>query len=273
MSDITVQGIRIRVKDEGYGKPILFIHGHPDSADLWNAVIQYLPKEGYRYIRPDLPGYGESGDGKGFDLSIENRGQWVADVLAAVGVSEPVTIVGHDHGGVFAASFAVQYEAQVSKLILMNTLFHADTTWHLFAILWRTPFIGENMAFWQRYRLTLPLLKWYMRRGEPSLTNDYLSDLQKTFSRTMGQQMHRLYRAIDPELFEGWEDKFHAFIGRKATLVLWGAEDKYLPIKFAERMASHGAQLAIFTDAGHWLMVTKAEEVAHKIIHFLHEIE
>lgn len=271
MSDITVQGIRTRVKDDGYGKPIIFIHGHPDSADLWDDVIQHLPKEGYRYIRPDLPGYGESGDGKDLDLSIENRGKWVADVLEAIGVSDPVIVIGHDHGGAFAASFAVQYEQQVSKLILMNTLFHADYKWHLFGVLWRTPFVGEYMAFWQCYRLTLPLMKWYTKRGEPNLKSEYLKALHGTFTPKMGQQMLRLYRATTPELFAGWEDKLHALIERKSTLVLWGAQDKYLPIKFAERMASHGAQLAKFSDAGHWLMVTKPEEVARKITRFLNE--
>src|SRR5688572_6383468 len=207
MSDITVQGIRTRVKDSGYGKPIIFIHGHPDSGDLWDAVIEHLPKNDYRYIRPDLPGYGASGDGKTFDLSIENRGKWVADLLAAIGVHEPVIVVGHDHGGPFAAWFAVQYEQQVSKLILMNTLFHADYKWHLFGVLWRTLLVGEYMAFWQRFSITRPILIWAMNRSEPQLTNEYLAHVQKNFTPTMGQQMLRLYRATDPERFVGWEER------------------------------------------------------------------
>ena len=271
MADITVQGIRTRVKDDGYGKPIIFIHGHADSADVWDAVIKHLPVNGYRYIRPDLPGYGESGDGKTFDLSVENRGKWVADVLAALGVHEPVIVVGHDHGGPFAASFAVQYEQQVSRLILMNTLFHADYRWHFLPVLWRTPLVGEYVAFWQRFSITRPIMAWYMKRSEPAITWRYVSDLQKTFTRKMGRQMLRLYRASDPERFTGWEERLHAFISRKPTLVLWGEYDKYIPIKFAERLHAHGAQLAKFADAGHWLMITKPEEVARKIMRFLEE--
>jgi pimeloyl-ACP methyl ester carboxylesterase len=271
MADITVQGIRTRVKDEGYGKPIIFIHGHPDSADMWDSVIQYLPTDGYRYIRPDLPGYGESGDGKTFDLSIENRGKWVADVLAALGVHEPVIVVGHDHGGPFAASFAVQYEQQVSKLILMNTIFHADYKWHLFGRLWRTPLVGEYMAFWQSFSITRPLLIWAIKRSEPLIPDEHFAAVQKNLTRKMGQQMLRLYRATDPERFEGWEERLHAFMSRKPTLVLWGEHDKYIPLAFAERLHAHGAQLAKFADAGHWLMLTKPEEVARKIMRFLEE--
>ena len=269
MADITVQGIRTRVKDEGYGKPIIFIHGHPDSADLWDSVIQYLPSNGYRYIRPDLPGYGEAEDGKTFDLSLENRGKWVADVLTTINIHEPVIVVGHDHGGVFAASYSIQYEQQVSKLIMMNTLFHSDYHWHPFGALWRIPFVGEYMAFWQPYRITRPFMAWYMKRSEPALTSEYMADLQKTFTRKMGQQMLRLYRATDPEIFEKWEDKLYALVKRKPTLVLWGEQDKYIPLDFPERLAAHGAQLAKFPDAGHWLMITKPQEVARKIVRFL----
>ena len=83
--------------------------------------------------------------------------------------------------------------------------------------------------------------------------------------------MLRLYRATNQEDFEGWEERLHTFISRKPTLVLWGERDKYIPITFAERLHSHGAQLVRFADAGHWLMITKPEEVARKITRFLEE--
>ena len=39
---ITVADSRVYYRDEGSGPPILFLHGNPDSADLWNGVIAHL---------------------------------------------------------------------------------------------------------------------------------------------------------------------------------------------------------------------------------------
>src|SRR5687767_8237603 len=117
---IIVQNIKIRLNEAGSGQPILFLHGNPDSADMWNSVIEHLP-QGFHSLAPDLPGFGQSEAANNFDWSIKNRGQWVADVLDAAGITEPVVLVAHDHGGPFAASFAVQYPERVKQLVLQNT--------------------------------------------------------------------------------------------------------------------------------------------------------
>src|SRR5262249_515556 len=154
------QNIKIRVNETGDRQPVLFLHGNPDSADLWNGVIERLPHN-FHYLAPDLPGFGQSGSADQFDWSVGNRGKWVSDVLDALGIGEPVIIVGHDHGGLFVASFAVQFPQRVKQIILQNTLCHADYDWHLFGKLWRTPLVGEYMAFLQPYRIALPIALWY----------------------------------------------------------------------------------------------------------------
>ena len=266
---ITVQNIGVRVKESGSGQPVLFMHGHPDSADMWDGVIERLPTAGFRYIAPELPGYGQSGAATGFDWSLQNRGQYIADILDALGISEPVILVGHDHGGPFVASFAVQFPARVKKLVLQNTLFQSDYEWHLFGRLYRTPLVGEYMALTQGTILALPIAIWYMKKGSPLLTNDYIASLRKTWTRRMGQAMLALYRASDPALFAGWEDRLYELIGQKPVLVLWGDKDFYLPASFAERCGQHGAQVVHFPEAGHWLAVEKPADYAQHLTAFI----
>jgi pimeloyl-ACP methyl ester carboxylesterase len=272
MSDhiLTIQNIKIRVKDSGQGQPVLFMHGNPDSADLWTDVIGRLP-QGFRCIAPDLPGFGQSAAAYGFDWSIKNRGQWLADILDALGIKEPVVLVGHDHGGPFVASFAVQFPKRVKKLVLQNTLFNTDYDWHLFGKLWRMPLIGDYMALLQPYRITLPLLMWYVRKGAPLLTVDYVRALQKTWTYRMGRAMLALYRASDVREFAGWEDKLAAFIGSHPTLVVWGEKDYYLPIRFAEGWEKNGATLARFPEVGHWVMAEAPTEYAQQLTAFFAE--
>ncbi|GAB4511235.1 MAG: alpha/beta fold hydrolase [Anaerolineae bacterium] len=266
---VTVQNIQIRVKEQGNGQPMLFIHGNPDSAEMWDGVIARLPQHGFRYLAVDLPGYGQSGDTRHFDWSTENRGRWIADVLDALQVTEPVIIVAHDHGGPFGASFAVQYPERVKKLVLQNTLFFADYEWHIFGKLWRVPLLGEYLAFTQQFRITLPVAVWYMKRGSPLLTTRYIADLQKTWHWRMGKAMLALYRASTPALLQGWEERLMAFIGTTPTLVLWGDKDTYLPGRFAEQWHKAGAQLVRFPEAGHWLAIEKPAEYAHHLTAFI----
>jgi pimeloyl-ACP methyl ester carboxylesterase len=271
---ITVQNIKIHLNETGSGQPVLFIHGNPDSGEMWSSIIERLP-QGFHYLAPDLPGFGQSEAASHFDWSIKNRGQWVADLLDAAGITEPVALVGHDHGGPFVASFAVQYPDRVRQIVLQNTLFQADYDWHLFGKLWRLPLVGEYMAFWQRYRITLPLLIWYVRRGAPGLNNAYIAQLpqlQKTWTARMMQAMLAVYRASDPQDFAGWEEKLGVLLGRKPSLVLWGEHDAYLPIRFAEQWEKNGAKLIRFPDGGHWLAVEKPAEYAQHLAEFFQQV-
>lgn len=267
---VTAQGIKTRVKESGDGQPVLFIHGHPDSADMWDGVIAQLPA-GFRYLALDLPGYGQASSADGFDWSVANRGQWINDVLDALGVSEPLIVVAHDHGGPFGASFVVQFPQRVKKLVLQNTLFHANYSWHMFAKLWRMPLVGEYLAFWQQYSFTRPLALWYMKRGSPKLTNQYIADLQKTWDWKMGKAMLAIYRASTPSVLVGWEEKLNALIATLPTLVVWGEKDTYLPLSLAESWGKAGAKMVRFPENGHWLAIEDPAEYARCLTEFLQE--
>ena len=49
----TVGKTRIHLIDQGQGTPILFLHGNPDSSEVWSGIIPTLSRQ-YRCIAPDL---------------------------------------------------------------------------------------------------------------------------------------------------------------------------------------------------------------------------
>ena len=71
---LIVQDVEVYLIDKGAGQPILFLHGVPDTAELWSDVIAHLSSS-YRCLAPDLPGFGRSIAPKSFDCSLENRAQ------------------------------------------------------------------------------------------------------------------------------------------------------------------------------------------------------
>lgn len=61
MPTITIRdGTEIYFKDWGSGQPVLFSHGWPLSADMWDAQMLFLAERGFRTIAFDRRGFGRS---------------------------------------------------------------------------------------------------------------------------------------------------------------------------------------------------------------------
>ena len=56
----TEDGTQIFYKDWGQGKPIVFHHGWPLSADDWDTQMLFFVQRGYRVIGIDRRGHGRS---------------------------------------------------------------------------------------------------------------------------------------------------------------------------------------------------------------------
>ena len=56
----TTDGTQIYFKDWGTGKPVLFSHGWPLDADMWDSQMKFLADNGSRVIAFDRRGFGRS---------------------------------------------------------------------------------------------------------------------------------------------------------------------------------------------------------------------
>ena len=70
---IRVQGAEIFVYESGTGMPVLYLHGSPDTHDMWLPAIQNLGDDVHS-IAIDLPGFGQSTLPDKFSLSLDNMG-------------------------------------------------------------------------------------------------------------------------------------------------------------------------------------------------------
>jgi non-heme chloroperoxidase len=98
MSMITTKdGTRIFYKDWGKGRPVLFSHGWPLSADAWDAQMVFLGQHGYRVIAHDRRGHGRSSqtwDGNHMDQYADD----LAELIDTLDLQDMI-IVGHSTGG------------------------------------------------------------------------------------------------------------------------------------------------------------------------------
>ncbi|MER2582821.1 MAG: alpha/beta fold hydrolase, partial [Candidatus Competibacter sp.] len=56
---ISTTGAAIFMEHGGSGRPVLFLHGYPQTHAMWHRVAPQLTSE-FRVICPDLRGYGDS---------------------------------------------------------------------------------------------------------------------------------------------------------------------------------------------------------------------
>jgi pimeloyl-ACP methyl ester carboxylesterase len=253
----------------GRGPSVVLLHGIPTSSFLWRYVRPHLLTAGYSVITLDLLGYGASDQPADTDLGIEAQASHVAKALSFIGWRNG-TIVGHDIGGGVAQIFAMRKPACVNALVLVDTIAYDS-------------FPEPGIA-----RLKDPA--WDAILGDPAF--DLKKGLTKGFKRGLAQA-----ELVTPELIDTYERPFSGVAGRLAylraaralrtedlarhmpeieklntpTLIVWGKEDVYQPIRYGERLAAAmpRAEFHAFAGAGHFLPEDAPDRLSGLIVDFL----
>jgi 3-oxoadipate enol-lactonase len=100
---IDVPGGRLKVVVEGEGPPILLVHSAIVDLRSWDDLVPRLVEAGYRVIRYDVRGYGESTTD---DVDFSNRADLLA-VLDAMG-AERCAVVGNSRGAMIALDTVIE---------------------------------------------------------------------------------------------------------------------------------------------------------------------
>ncbi len=261
---LTIQGVHTYLAEGGSGSPILFLHGAPDSADMWENVIKPLKKD-FHCFAPDLPGFGRSTAPANFKCSLENMAGFINELVEGGDIPTPLDLVVTDFGATYGLSWAVSYPEKVRRLAIAGSAnFSSRYQWHRDARLLRTPLLGElGMA-----TLTLSTYEKAMQRNAPLLSTEHV---RKTYALSLAKpearrMMLKLYRSVNPKDFIGWEERLHDLTTHVPTLVLWGDKDPYITPDYAEQFGE--AQVEHFPQNGHWLAVEIPEVVAERLAGF-----
>jgi pimeloyl-ACP methyl ester carboxylesterase len=103
------------------GRPVLLLHGFPQSSWCWRPQLALLGSAGYRAVAPDQRGYAPGARPTAvIDYALPRL---VADVLAIADTMQMPTfdLVGHDWGGMVAWVVAARHSDRVRTLTVVST--------------------------------------------------------------------------------------------------------------------------------------------------------
>jgi pimeloyl-ACP methyl ester carboxylesterase len=241
----------------------LFVHGNPETADIWTSLIEGLRDLGVsdaKAISP--PGFG-SPLPETFEPTQLGYRQWLIDQLEAAGGD--VDLVGHDWGaghvyGVLAArpDLVRSWAADCAGLL------HPDYTWHDAARAWQTPEVGEQVISAMVGSPAADRKSGLCALGIPEPVAELMAQAQ---DESMGRCILELYRSAPEskmtELGQRLSDS-----GLPPGLVLIATEDHYAGSRtmhefVAERL---GAKTMVMEGLGHWWMFEGSEKAAEALV-------
>jgi pimeloyl-ACP methyl ester carboxylesterase len=262
---IEVDGVSLRVVEEGTGPPVLLLHGFPDSADMWRHQIPVLAAAGFRVVAPDLRGFGESD--KPPSTSAYAMDRILGDlrgVLDALGIGR-VHVVGHDWGAIAAWALAGWEPDRVRRLVAISvghprswarpSLSQLRRSWY--AVLFQVPGLAERLfraRDWALLRATFG--------GSPDFDR-YLADLSRPGALRAGLSWYRANMIVLQT------SKYPRV--KADTLGIWGSKENMLTEEQMTGSARYvdGAWRYERVRAGHWAPLSRPDVVNELLLDFL----
>jgi pimeloyl-ACP methyl ester carboxylesterase len=226
-----IDGIPVRwLHVPGDDPPILWLHGVPDSADMWTP---FLERAGGLAV--DLPGFGASGKPAEWPYSIAGYERFLRAFLDHLGI-ERVRLVAHDWGMI-----GVTLGERLERLAALDVVpFLPGHRWHWVARVWRTPLVGE---------LAMGATSAFTLRRLGGLRPDHAAAIMRRFDHGTQRAILKLYRSTAARDFPPLAAV------RAPALVLWGKRDRYVSASWAPAIAAAlggEATVEVVPGADHW---------------------
>ena len=119
LSAPVVRGRRTRILDVGSGPVLLCSSGAASVLWDWLPLVQLL-RDRYRVVVVDRPGYAPGDPVTPGLPTLEDEAARLVAVLDTLGVSEPVTAVGHSFGAAVVEATARLHPGRVAGLVLLD---------------------------------------------------------------------------------------------------------------------------------------------------------
>ena len=259
-----IDGLQVHYRDQGKGFPLLLLHGAFSSLHTFNGWARELARN-YRVIRLDLPGFGLTGHINDAEYTRHIYMTCIKTLLDKLGVDQ-CNIAGSSLGGWMAWEFALEYPKRINKMVLIDAAGYIKRRdYPLPFKMAQIPFLNRIMENVTPRGIVARFVKEVY--GDEQKVTDELIDRYQDLFLINGNR--KAFIAIANTKFERNEDKIKEI--KTPTLILWGTEDKWIPIEHAYRFKDElpNARLIVYEGVGHIPMEEIPKQSAKDVRAFL----
>ncbi len=251
---------------QGQGPDLLLLHGFGASSFSWRDNVGPLSRH-YRVWAVDLPGHGTSPAPLEADYSLEALTRGVRDFMDRQGIHRGA-VAGNSLGGSLALLLARDFPERVTALVLIAPGVAVRRIPWLFYPL-RLPVLGYlAAALAGPWLMPLALRLAYHRRERitPQVEAAYAAPFRDLNRRLALRRLCQQVQLRPLEEVAAWLKQL-----RQPTAVIWGREDRILPVAQAYWLKDHlpGADLHLLPEVGHAPQEEVPDQVNKIIIAFL----
>lgn len=260
---------RLNYHEWGEGPALVLLHGFAPGVDALTEFNHHIPSfaQHFRVIAVDLPSFGLSDSHHGGTYYPAYAAASLIALLDGLGV-ESAHIVGVSLGAWVAMQVALSAQHRIGRLVLVGPggLFSENVT---------TPSsegVRRLVGFMNRPS-TSGMLAWLETQfSDPNRISDGLVDASIDRAVNNGA-IERLRTVMDNFSAHGDEMSLwaQAHKVKSPTLVVWGRDDRVLPLEgalFGTRRFPQG-DMHVFANCGHRVLMERGEEFEELALQFL----
>jgi len=280
-SRLAVGDANYHVTHGGSGPPVLLLHGFPQTHRCWQAIMPRLASR-FTVVAPDLRGYGASsappGGEHGEGYSKREMAADLVTVMSDLGHFR-FAVVGHDRGGRVAYRMALDHDAVVTRVAVINVVPTLEQFERMGS--------GPSLGYWPWFLLAQPApFPERLLEADPSTMLDHVFATWPSDPSAIGEQARAAYRsALNPDTIAAmcadYRASFHIdrrhdaadrATGRRITaplLVAVGEDERHLEdaptvwTRWAEDVA------AVRLPGGHFTPEEAPDELRAALVDFL----
>lgn len=228
----------------GEGRPFLILHGWGSRAERWQNVGEYISKNGFKVIIPDLPGFGESQKPQ-TPWGLDDYYNFIEELAKTLKL-EKFYLLGSSFGGALAAKIVIKSPEKVEKLFLVAAACIRNKTIKK-VVLKRTSKVLKIFSF-------LPFYSLIRKKIYQLIRSDY-ADFDDVMKKTY-------LKVIEEDL----SDNLSSI--KLPTVIIWGDKDNITPLKNGRIINKKiiGSKLIIIPGVGHGIRKEAAEVLSKKIL-------
>ncbi|WP_435237643.1 alpha/beta fold hydrolase [Psychromonas sp. PT13] len=278
---LSLRGQQYHYVNEGKGEPVVMVHGNPSWSFYYRNLIQALSKN-YQCIVPDHIGCGLSDkpDDKDYEYTLENRINDLEALLDSLAITENITLVVHDWGGMIGMGYAARHPERIKRLVILNTsAFHLPESkpFPLALSICRNTLLGTCLVRGFNAFSSVASYIGVKRKPMPkAIRKAYVApfDSWKNRISTLRFIQDIPLKPSDKnyQLVSNIENSLTSF-QQVPTIICWGLKDfvfdKHFLTTWKEKMPH--AQVNEFADCGHYILEDASEQVIPLIESFMAE--